>query len=65
MNIFFVVEIVFYDGLLKYKFKNSKICLIIIKLGKSKGVIFVYCLKKSMIGGCGVVLIFEEVIYEN
>lgn len=26
MNIPFVVETVLHDGLLKYKFKNSKIC---------------------------------------
>ncbi|RBS62174.1 hypothetical protein EB40_01642 [Enterococcus faecium] len=36
MNIPFVVETVLHDGLLKYKFKNSKIRSITTKPGKSK-----------------------------
>ena len=56
MNIPFVVETVLHDGLLKYKFKNSKIRSITTKPGKSKGAIFAYRSKKSMIGGRGVVL---------
>lgn len=47
MNIPFVVETVLHDGLLKYKFKNSKIRSITTKPGKSKGAIFAYRSKKS------------------
>lgn len=65
MNIPFVVETVLHDGLLKYKFKNSKIRSITTKPGKSKGAIFAYRSKKSMIGGRGVVLTSEEAIHEN
>ncbi len=64
MNIPFVVETVLHDGLLKYKFKNSKIRSITTKPGKSKGAIFAYRSKKSMIGGRGVVLTSEEAIHE-
>ena len=46
MNIPFVVETVLHDGLLKYKFKNSKIRSITTKPGKSKGAIFAYRSKK-------------------
>ena len=65
MNIPFVVETVLHDGLLKYKFKNSKIRSITTKPGKSKGAIFAYRSKKSMIGGRGVVLTSEEAIHEK
>lgn len=47
MNIPFVVETVLHNGLLKYKFKNSKIRSIPTKPGKSKGAIFAYRSKKK------------------
>ena len=64
MNIPFVVETVLHDGLLKYKFKNSKIRSITTKPGKVKG-LFLRIAQKSMIGGRGVVLTSEEAIHEN
>ncbi|MGX4445772.1 hypothetical protein ACWJWB_00060 [Clostridioides difficile] len=47
MNIPFVVETVLHDGLLKYKFKNSKIRSITTKPGKSKGAILRIAQKKA------------------
>lgn len=65
MNISYVVETVLHDGLLKYKFKNSKIRPINSTPGKSKGAVFAYRSKESMISGRGVVLTSEEAIQEN
>ena len=65
MNIPFIIETVLHDGVLKYKFKNSKIRPLNSVPGKSKGAIFAYRSKENMIGGRGVVLTSEEAIQEN
>lgn len=65
MNIPLAVETVLHEGLLKYKFKNSKIRPINSKPGKTKGAIFAYRSKESMISGRGVVLTSEEAVHEN
>ena len=53
-----------HDGLLKYKFKIVKFAQSL-PSRKSKGAIFAYRSKSSMIGGRGVVLTSEEAIQEN
>lgn len=65
MNIPFIIENVLHDGLLKSKYKNSKIRPINQTPGKAKGAIFAYRSKESMINGRGVVLTSEEAIHEN
>lgn len=65
MNLPFIVETIIQNGLLKNKFKNSKVKLVNNTQVKSKGAIFAYRSKESMIGGRGLVITSEEAIEEN
>lgn len=60
-----IIETILHDGLMKYKYKNSKIKPLQTTPETVKGAIFGYRDKNSMIAGRGFVLTSEEAVMEN
>lgn len=60
-----IINHILHDGLLKYKYKHSKIRPIDQRPGEAKGAIFAYRSKEKMIASRGLVLTSEEALQEN
>jgi hypothetical protein len=59
------IQLFIQDGLRIFKYKNSKLRLIVDQPEGNKGAVFGYRSKKNMIAGRGVVLTSEEALLEN
>lgn len=57
-------ELILKEGLMRYKYKNSK-CEKILDIEKVKGSIFIYRTKKDMTSSKGIVLTSIEALFEN